>query len=94
MITDPTLRFAVQAGIGFIAGFAIGATHFVSLHWNARIFATGSAGTAVALQLGRIAVAVGALLLLALVSPFASLFGAIGFLTVRAPVLRRLGEHP
>jgi len=94
MIADPTFRFAIQAAVGFAAGFAIGAAHFVSLSWNARLFAIGSAGTAVALQLGRIAFAVGALVLLAIISPLASLFGAIGFLVVRAPVLRRLGEQP
>ncbi|MBV8262450.1 MAG: hypothetical protein JOY87_01355, partial [Candidatus Eremiobacteraeota bacterium] len=71
MIADPTFRFAIQAAVGFVAGFAIGATHFVSLSWNTRLFATGSAGTAVALQLARIGLAVGALVSLALISPFA-----------------------
>jgi F1F0 ATPase subunit 2 len=94
MMTDPTFRFAVYSAIGLIAGLIIGLTHFVSLRWNARLFATGSAGAAVALQLGRIAVTVGALSALVLVSLSASLFGAIGFLVVRALVLRYLGEQP
>jgi F1F0 ATPase subunit 2 len=94
MIADPTLCLAASSALGLIAGLVVGLIHFMTLRWNAQIFATGSAGTAVALQLGRIALAVGALFLLVLVSPSASLFGAIGFLVVRGPVLRRLGEQP
>ena len=94
MIADPMLCLAASSALGLIAGLVVGLVHFMSLHWNAQLFATGSAGTAVALQLGRIALAVGALFVLLLVSPSASLFGAIGFVVVRASVLRRHGEQP
>ena len=94
MMKDPTFRFAVYSAIGLIAGLIIGLSHFVSLRWNARLFVTGSAATAIALQFGRIAVAVGGLSALMLVSLSASLFGALGFLAVRALVLRFPGEQP
>src|SRR5260370_8172380 len=63
-MTDPTLGFAAQAAVGLIAGLVVGVAHFASLWWNARLFTTGSAGKAIALQLGRIAVAVAVLTLL------------------------------
>jgi F1F0 ATPase subunit 2 len=94
MMTDPTFRFAVYSATGLVAGLIIGLVHFVSLRWNAQLFVTGSAGTAVALQVGRIAVTVGALSALMLVSLSASLFGAVGFVIIRALVVRRLGEQP
>ena len=49
---------AGQIVIGLIAGLLVGAFHFSSLWWNTRLFTTGAAGKAIALQLGRIAVAV------------------------------------
>jgi F1F0 ATPase subunit 2 len=94
MMADPTLQFAAQLGAGFVVGLIIGVVHFASLHWNARLFAAGSAGKAVALQLGRIAVVVATLLLLVLVSPFASLLGAVGFSLARARLLRPFGAQP
>jgi len=94
MIPAPILRDTIEAAFGFTAGFAVGVTHFASLQWNAQFFANGSVGKAIAVQFVRIAIAVSALALLMLLSPFASLFGAVGFLTARMPMLRRFGEQP
>jgi len=93
MMTDSALSLSVYCAVGLIAGLLIGLTHFVSLRWNARLFTGGSAAAAIALQFGRIAVAAGGLSALVLVSLSASLFGTVGFLIVRALVLRLSGEQ-
>jgi len=93
MMTNPTFGFAAQAAIGFIAGLAVGAAYFASLWWNTRLFTTGSAGKAIALQLGRIAAAVAVLLLLAQLSLLTLLFGALGFLVARFSLVRGFGEQ-
>ena len=81
-----------QIVIGLIAGAVLGAFHFTSLSWNTRLFTSGGAGTAIALQLGRIVVAVGALILLArLLGLTALLCGALGFLVARPLLLWRFG---
>jgi len=69
-----------QIVIGLIAGAVLGAFHFTSLSWNTRLFTSGGAGKAIALQLGRIAVAFGALLC-----------GTLGFLVARPLLLWRFG---
>jgi len=43
-MTNPTLGFAAQAALGFIAGLVVGAAYFASLWWNTRLFTAGSAG--------------------------------------------------
>ena len=83
---------AGQIVIGLIAGLLVGAFHFTSLWWNTRFFATGAAGKAIALQLGRIAVAVAVLTLLARLGLAALLCGALGFLVTRPLLLWRFGE--
>jgi len=83
---------AGQIVIGLIAGLLIGGFHFASLWWNTRLFAIGSAGKAIALQLGRIAVAVAALTLLARLGLAALLCGALGLLVARPLLLWRFGE--
>jgi F1F0 ATPase subunit 2 len=83
---------AGQIVIGLIAGLLVGAFHFTSLWWNTRFFATGAAGKAIALQLGRIAVAVAVLTLLARLGLAAFLCGALGFLVTRPLLLWRFGE--
>jgi F1F0 ATPase subunit 2 len=90
-MADPALLFADQAVVGFIAGFVVGALHFASLRWNTRLFTTGAAGKAMALQLGRIAGTVAALTLLARVSLVALLSGGLGFLVARLLLLWRFG---
>ena len=83
---------AGQIVIGMIVGLLVGAFHFTSLWWNTRFFATGAAGKAIALQLGRIAVAVVVLTLLARLLGLAALLcGALGFLVARPLLLWRFG---
>jgi F1F0 ATPase subunit 2 len=92
-MTDPTLGFAAQAAVGFMAGLVVGVAYFASLWWNTRLFTTGSSVWAIALQLGRIAAAVAALILLARLSLVALLFGALGFLVARFSLLWGFGEQ-
>jgi F1F0 ATPase subunit 2 len=92
-MTNPTLGLAAQAALGFIAGLVVGAAYFASLWWNTRLFTAGSAGKAIALQLGRVAAAVVALILLARFSLLTLLFGAFGFLVARFSVLWGFGER-
>ncbi len=83
---------AGQIVIGLIAGLLVGAFHFASLWWNTRLFTTGEAGKAIALQLGRIAVAVAVLTLLARLGLAALLCGALGLLVARPLLLWRFGD--
>ncbi len=83
---------AGQIVIGLIAGLLVGAFHFASLWWNTRLFTTGEAGKAIALQLGRIAVAVAVLTLLAGLGLAALLCGALGLLVARPLLLWRFGD--
>ncbi len=92
-MTDPTLGFAAQAAVGLIAGLVVGVAYFASLWWNTRLFTTGSAGRAIALQLGRIAAAVAVLVLLARLSLVTLLFAALGFLVARFSLLWGFGEQ-
>ena len=81
-----------QIVIGLIAGAVLGAFNFTSLSWNTRLFTSGAAGKAIALQLGRIVVAVGALILLARFLGLAALLcGTLGFLVARPLLLWRFG---
>jgi F1F0 ATPase subunit 2 len=78
--------------IGLVAGLVIGAFHFSLLAWNAQLFAAGAVGKAVALQMGRIAIAVAALVALTrLLGLTALLFGALGFLVARPLLVWRFG---
>jgi F1F0 ATPase subunit 2 len=92
-MTDPTLGFAAQAAVGFIAGLVVGVAYFASLWWNTRLFTTGSSVKAIALQLGRIAAAVAVLILLARLGLVTLLFGALGFLVARFSLLWSFGEQ-
>jgi F1F0 ATPase subunit 2 len=82
---------AGQIVIGLIAGFLTGVLHFASLWWNARLFTTASAGKAIALQTGRIAVAVGVLTVLARLGLAALLCGGFAFLAARPLMVWRFG---
>ena len=86
-----TGNLAGQVVIGLIAGFLTGVLHFASLWWNARLFTTGSAAKAIALQMGRIAVAVVVLTLLARLSFAALLSGGLAFLVARPFMVWRFG---
>ena len=57
-MTGLTLGSPLRWPLASLAGFLVGVLHFASLWWNTRLFTTGSAGKAIALQLARIAVAV------------------------------------
>jgi F1F0 ATPase subunit 2 len=81
-----------QIVIGLIVGSLVGAFHFASLWWNTRLFTTGEAGKAIALQLGRIAVGVAVLTLLARLGLAALLCGALGLLVARPLLLWRFGD--
>jgi F1F0 ATPase subunit 2 len=83
---------AGQIVIGLIVGLLVGAFHFASLWWNTRLFTTGEAGKVIALQLGRIAVAVAVLTLLARLGLAALLCGALGLLVARPLLLWRFGD--
>ena len=83
---------AGQIVIGLIVGLLVGAFHFASLWWNTRLFTTGEARKAIALQLGRIAVAVAVLTLLARLGLAALLCGALGLLVARPLLLWRFGD--
>jgi F1F0 ATPase subunit 2 len=83
---------AGQIVIGLIVGLLVGAFHFASLWWNTRLFTTGEAGKAIALQLGRIAVTVAVLTLLARLGLAALLCGALGLLVARPLLLWRFGD--
>jgi F1F0 ATPase subunit 2 len=83
---------AGQIVVGLIVGLLVGAFHFASLWWNTRLFTTGEAGKAIALQLGRIAVAVAVLTLLARLGLAALLCGALGLLVARPLLLWRFGD--
>jgi len=91
MMADSALGFATYAVAGFITGFVLGVPFYASLWWHTRLFATGSAGKAVVLQLARVAVAVAVLICLARLSLVALLFGALGLLVARPFVLRWFG---
>ena len=83
---------AGQIVIGLVTGLLVGWFHFSSLSWNTRLFTTGAAGKAIALQMARIAVAVAALILLARLLGLAALLcGALGFLVARPLLLWRFG---
>jgi len=82
------LATGVLAGV---AGLVLGAVHFGSLRWNARLFAGGAAGPAFLLQLGRLAVTVLGFCLLVHFGASALLCGAATWLCARTVVLRRVG---
>jgi F1F0 ATPase subunit 2 len=86
-----TIGLFGQIVIGLIAGFIAGVLHFASLWWNVRLFTTGAAGKAIALQPGRIAVAVAILVLLARLGFAALLCGALAFLLARPLMVWRFG---
>ena len=88
---DMQLSVAGAAAIGLVAGFVAGVGHFALLSWNAQLFVDGAAGKAVALQFARVALATLVLILLARLSLYALLAGALGFLLARALTVSRFG---
>jgi F1F0 ATPase subunit 2 len=86
-----TVGLAVEIAIGLIGGFVTGVLHFASLYWNARLFMSGLAGKAIGLQLARIAVTVGVLVLLARLGFAALVAGTVAFLVARPLMVWRFG---
>jgi F1F0 ATPase subunit 2 len=89
MVAD--LILARDAAIGLTAGWLAGLVHFSSLWWNTRLLLTVRAGQALVLQLARLALAAGALAILAWLGAVALLAGALGFFLARQQLLRRFG---
>jgi F1F0 ATPase subunit 2 len=87
----PDLILARDAAIGLTAGWLAGLVHFSSLWWNTRLLLTERACQALVLQLARLALAAGALAILAWFGAVALLAGALGFLLARQQLLRRFG---
>jgi F1F0 ATPase subunit 2 len=87
----PDLILARDAAIGLTVGWLAGLVHFSSLWWNTRLLLTERAGQALLLQLARLALAAGALAILAWLGAVALLAGALGFLLARQQLLRRFG---
>ncbi|MBN8186367.1 MAG: N-ATPase subunit AtpR [Salipiger thiooxidans] len=80
----------LQLFAGLAAGLALGLFHFATLHRVTALYVGGgSAPKALALQLGRFALLVAGLVLLALWGATALLAGAAGVMIGRAVVLRR-----
>ena len=88
---DMQLSIAGAAAIGLVAGFVAGVAHFALLSWNAQLFVDGATGKAAALQFARVALATLVLILLARLSLYALLAGAVGFLLARALTVSRFG---
>lgn len=89
-----TTALLLHALPGLAAGTALGLAHFASLAWNTRLYVTGGAARALAVQLLRLAVLAAAFAGLARLGALPLLAGALGLLLARQLVLRRLGAVP
>ena len=84
------LPLAAQLALGLLIGGLVGALHFASLGCNLNLFLSGRAGMAIALQLGRLTLSVGVLvLLLKILGLPALLAGALGLLLARQWFIQR-----
>jgi F1F0 ATPase subunit 2 len=91
-MTSAAMSMTAYGVAGFAVGLALGILHYLSLWWNTRLFTTGAAGKAIALQLGRIAVAVAVLVMLARLSLIALASGTFGLLVARPLVMWYVGD--
>jgi F1F0 ATPase subunit 2 len=91
-MTGSAPSMTAYGAAGLAVGLALGILHYFSLWWNTRLFAAGAAGKAIALQLGRIAVAVAVLVMLARLSLIALFAGALGLLVARPLVIWYVGD--
>jgi F1F0 ATPase subunit 2 len=89
------IPYAIKAGGWLTVGALIGASHFLALRWNVRMFAVGGSFPLVlATQLVRFALLAGVLTLIAgHFGAFPLLVAAAGILAARTAVLR-FGEQP
>jgi F1F0 ATPase subunit 2 len=84
------LTLAAQIPAGLIAGLGAGLVHFSMLHRNVQLFASGSVGKALAMQIARFVLLLVILFVLAKLGPWTLLCGALGVLVARFAVLRQL----
>lgn len=90
---ETTLAGPVAGAVfGLLVGALLGVVHFGSLWWNTRLYTTGGAVAALAIQLGRFAVLALVLAGLALLGALPLLAGAAGLMIARQLVVRRLGK--
>lgn len=83
----------LSAALGLLAGLALGLFHFATLRRVTDLYLSGTApARALAFQLARFALLIGALVLLAIAGAAPLLGGALGILLGRAIVLRRTRE--
>lgn len=84
----------LRAALFLPAGIALGGAYFGTLVWNARLYLSGGAGRAVAIQLGRFALLVGILSGIAQLGAQPLLWAALGVFVGRMIVVRRFGRSP
>jgi F1F0 ATPase subunit 2 len=85
----------IAEAVWFAAGLAAGTLHFALLRWNAALYGrAGGIGTAVALQLLRLAVLGGVLTIIALQGALPLLLAALGVLVARPVVMRLMAPVP
>ncbi len=89
------LALILLAGAWFVLGALIGALHFLTLRWNARLFASGqSLRLALGTQLVRFALVAGALAVIAIhFGALPLLIAAAGILAARTAVVQS-GAQP
>jgi F1F0 ATPase subunit 2 len=81
--------------LSFTAGMAAGALHYWSLWWNVQQLAAQGVGMkVVAIQLLRLAVVAGVLIVAALFGAMSLLATALGILAARLAAVRLVGKTP
>ncbi len=89
----PPWAMAVSLGAHLAAGIGLGIVYFGAVWWNARLFAAGGrATTAIALVIGRFLLLGAVLALASLEGALPLLVMALGVLTARFAVMRRVRE--
>jgi F1F0 ATPase subunit 2 len=89
----PELSPRAGAALGLGVGLVAGGAYFASLWWNTQLYlAGGRALLAIALQVARFALLLGAMAALAFLGALPLLMGAVGLLIARTLVVRRLGR--
>ena len=93
--TDPgSLLWVLQLGAWLAVGFAVGALHFLSLHWSVCLFLAGRAAYSLALQAVRLALLGGALVVITIWFGALPLLVASGGLLLARTVVLRLEAEP
>lgn len=92
IVTLAQLDPIALGALGFLVGLLLGLLHFGTLRQVTRLYTTGGAGKALALQLTRLVLLAAVLFGLALLGAVALLAGAVGLLAARWLVIRRTRE--